>query len=256
MDIISHQEALKSGAKHYFTGLPCKRGHITLRYTKSAMCVTCDEERRQVKIRNRVPFKSEERICAYTDCYEVFIATRYNQVFCSDKCRDKNALNKKYHVSREEKVCICGKVFMALPTTKYCSLYCLNKADYERRKIRISNGIYKHSGICKQCSKHFEYEYIPRKRLFCSRECYGLYITKKKPLVYCDFCNKLITRDRFRFDKNEAAYCNNECQWEDQRSWLKLAKELGTLPKNPGSGVSTYVTKMRKLGLMSKGEGK
>lgn len=35
--------AQATGATHYFTGLPCKRGHIALRRTKGS-CVACDRE--------------------------------------------------------------------------------------------------------------------------------------------------------------------------------------------------------------------
>ncbi len=38
-------EAKKIGAKHYFTGLPCKRGHIAERSTKDAICQECNRER-------------------------------------------------------------------------------------------------------------------------------------------------------------------------------------------------------------------
>ncbi len=38
----SWSEALRSGDKHYFTGKPCKRGHIALRFTKGGGCVDCN----------------------------------------------------------------------------------------------------------------------------------------------------------------------------------------------------------------------
>lgn len=40
MDIISRKDALAQGLKHYFTGKPCKRGHVTLRYV-SGPCLGC-----------------------------------------------------------------------------------------------------------------------------------------------------------------------------------------------------------------------
>jgi hypothetical protein len=39
----SRAEAKKSGSKFYFTGKPCKRGHISLRYTGSG-CLECAKE--------------------------------------------------------------------------------------------------------------------------------------------------------------------------------------------------------------------
>lgn len=39
--IITRQEAMSQGLKRYFTGLPCKNGHYSFRYTKTAQCNTC-----------------------------------------------------------------------------------------------------------------------------------------------------------------------------------------------------------------------
>lgn len=37
-------EARRFGAKHYFTGKPCKNGHVEKRYTINGLCVTCSAE--------------------------------------------------------------------------------------------------------------------------------------------------------------------------------------------------------------------
>jgi len=41
MDIISREEAIKQSLKFYFTGTPCKRGHIAKRYAKGRTCFEC-----------------------------------------------------------------------------------------------------------------------------------------------------------------------------------------------------------------------
>ena len=41
MDIISRSQAFRSGSKRYFTGKPCKHGHLTERYTRNAICLEC-----------------------------------------------------------------------------------------------------------------------------------------------------------------------------------------------------------------------
>lgn len=38
-------EARRRGLKHYFTGLPCKRGHIAERFTSTRNCVECNKLR-------------------------------------------------------------------------------------------------------------------------------------------------------------------------------------------------------------------
>lgn len=37
----TRQEARQQGAPRYFTGVPCKNGHLSERYTKHAKCVAC-----------------------------------------------------------------------------------------------------------------------------------------------------------------------------------------------------------------------
>lgn len=41
MDIIGRREAKEKGFKTYFTGQPCKHGHVTYRYTQSGTCAEC-----------------------------------------------------------------------------------------------------------------------------------------------------------------------------------------------------------------------
>lgn len=44
MILITWSEAKKSGLKHYFTGKPCKRGHVALRQTSALRCMECAKE--------------------------------------------------------------------------------------------------------------------------------------------------------------------------------------------------------------------
>ncbi|MCP4802279.1 MAG: hypothetical protein GY891_05390 [Bacteroidetes bacterium] len=41
MDEISRKEARNNGLRHYFTGKPCKHGHIDKRYTNNSKCCKC-----------------------------------------------------------------------------------------------------------------------------------------------------------------------------------------------------------------------
>jgi len=41
MEIISRKEAIEKKLSHYFTGKPCKNGHIAKRVTKSRDCTQC-----------------------------------------------------------------------------------------------------------------------------------------------------------------------------------------------------------------------
>src|ERR1044071_8596093 len=44
MKIISREEALAAGLKRYFTGKPCRNGHIAERNTSHKQCLTCKRE--------------------------------------------------------------------------------------------------------------------------------------------------------------------------------------------------------------------
>ena len=41
MKITTSKEALAAGENTYFTGNPCKRGHVAIRYTLGRCCITC-----------------------------------------------------------------------------------------------------------------------------------------------------------------------------------------------------------------------
>lgn len=44
MNIIPRAEASKKGLKFYFTGKPCKRGHVSERYVANGRCMACAAE--------------------------------------------------------------------------------------------------------------------------------------------------------------------------------------------------------------------
>ncbi len=44
MKVISRQKAIDENLGFYFTGIPCKNGHVCERYTRSKTCVTCGRE--------------------------------------------------------------------------------------------------------------------------------------------------------------------------------------------------------------------
>lgn len=45
MQVISRKDAKAAGQKYYFTGEPCKRGHIDKRFVSSFWCMTCVREK-------------------------------------------------------------------------------------------------------------------------------------------------------------------------------------------------------------------
>ncbi len=47
MEVISRAEARELGLKFYFTGKPCKYGHVDQRYSGSGFCLTCAADYRR-----------------------------------------------------------------------------------------------------------------------------------------------------------------------------------------------------------------
>jgi uncharacterized protein YaaR (DUF327 family) len=47
--ILSRKEAASLGLTRYFSGKPCRNGHVAERYTKKSTCVQCDSERHLAK---------------------------------------------------------------------------------------------------------------------------------------------------------------------------------------------------------------
>ena len=45
LEIISYEEAIQKNLKHYFTGKPCRKGHIAQRITRDSDCLECRRSR-------------------------------------------------------------------------------------------------------------------------------------------------------------------------------------------------------------------
>ncbi len=57
----SRREAIALRSNKYFTGKPCRKGHIAARYTLTALCVQCSKETQtavRAKIREQLNSKA------------------------------------------------------------------------------------------------------------------------------------------------------------------------------------------------------
>lgn len=59
--LISRQQARALGIKRFFTGLPCKNGHISERVVSSTCCLSCDAEKSS-KYRSKNPDKARASV--------------------------------------------------------------------------------------------------------------------------------------------------------------------------------------------------
>lgn len=62
LEIISRSEAQAKHLRHYFTGKPCKRGHIDIRYVTSRACVVCSLENARRRYEDDPEIKNKAKI--------------------------------------------------------------------------------------------------------------------------------------------------------------------------------------------------
>lgn len=59
--IISRGDAKRAGLNKYFTGKPCRRGHVAERYAAGGHCETCHADDGRASEARRKPGKSQRR---------------------------------------------------------------------------------------------------------------------------------------------------------------------------------------------------
>lgn len=52
-EIISRRQAYAQGLKHYFSGIPCKRGHVADRSVATGLCTECPRDRNSTRKHDR-----------------------------------------------------------------------------------------------------------------------------------------------------------------------------------------------------------
>lgn len=121
MQIVSLEEAKRLGLKHYFTGKPCKRGHIQQRLTSCRKCLDCQtgyyEERKEewsakgAEYRRQNPEKKRQQDRDYRDKNrdrihkrkkEYWQRTRTEQLARKKEYREKNKDRARASIKRWE----------------------------------------------------------------------------------------------------------------------------------------------------------
>jgi len=116
----ARQEAIKAGAKTYFHGIPCKRGHVAERQTSNGMCMECAREK-----------NSSEKMKAYKKQHKKENAQRYkdNDREYKKKWKKKNPdYFTKYAIKRSTVLQKATPSWADLSavTTKYKERECMN----------------------------------------------------------------------------------------------------------------------------------
>jgi hypothetical protein len=61
-EIITRKDARAQGLRRYFTGKPCKRGHVSERNVRSLTCMECDRVAQAVRLPKRDREKERQRL--------------------------------------------------------------------------------------------------------------------------------------------------------------------------------------------------
>jgi hypothetical protein len=85
-DIVTRAEAKAEGLLVYFTGAPCRNGHISVRQTSNGVCRQCTNERRQTSRARKPGYKTRAQLDAKHDsvfrectaCHGIFQANVAN----------------------------------------------------------------------------------------------------------------------------------------------------------------------------------
>ncbi len=97
--IMSHSQAKAAGVKSYFTGKPCKYGHVARRTTCSGSCMECNRLRHKVWVRKRLKHCAEYSRAWRLANLEKFKAHRRKNHW---KVADKNKLRSREHYAKNK----------------------------------------------------------------------------------------------------------------------------------------------------------
>ena len=143
MEKISRQDAIKAGESYYFTGIPCKRGHISKRHVTGGGCVDCvtefsrrPESKRKKAIYHRTePAKEKARINA----------ARYhkeNRELCLEKMRARNPIYYEQNRERIKRQALAYQAEHATERTSY-------KREWRKKRAQV-DPVFRMSLICRR----------------------------------------------------------------------------------------------------------
>lgn len=105
MNIITREQALRENKQHYFTGEPCKHGHLSVRTVRDWKCVECVNNRnREQRIKHYDKRREGERnyFDIHREEYRQRSANRYykNRIATLEKYKEYYYDNKEKCITR------------------------------------------------------------------------------------------------------------------------------------------------------------
>ncbi|MCK9371202.1 hypothetical protein M0R04_14920 [Candidatus Dojkabacteria bacterium] len=174
--VISRSEANQQGLKRYFTGNPCKRGHLSQRDTINGNCVMCKQEYRKTDrskelhkgYANTVEAKEARIIYQRSDSY-VNVRTAYKK---TDVCKRTQRLYKKLNAG---KVCAWGQKHRALKLQA-------TPIWYEKTKVELIYTKAKEWSKILGCDLQVDHIVPLNSKLVCGLHCWSNLQLLDKPL--------------------------------------------------------------------------
>jgi len=109
MNIISKKSALEQGLKRYFTGAPCKYGHVAERHAANSCCVECNQENYRLWSKNnpgRERERSRKKRASDPKKYR-----EYHKCLRLKNREKENERNRKWHALNKQKVSLRKKAW-------------------------------------------------------------------------------------------------------------------------------------------------
>ena len=126
MELISRKDALAQGLKHYFTGKPCKRGHVSHRFVSTRQCACCVNQHTRTYYAEKPEFRQKSIARAMSD-YEAIKADPAKKAAYDERSRKNSA---KFRAKNRE---LCNQR-SAASEAKKPEQYKAKRAAYMRDK--------------------------------------------------------------------------------------------------------------------------
>ncbi len=121
-DLITRAEAKAQGRARYFTGKPCKRGHVAERYVSIATCVECNSEAGRKRLATN-PEYSRKHYAANRERYQ-----EVRRKYYAANSEEHKARAAKWHANNPEKRCATVARWQANNPEKHCAAQASRRA--------------------------------------------------------------------------------------------------------------------------------
>lgn len=232
--VTSRKDAKAQGLKFYFTGKPCKRGHIAERYLSTGTCIICNSD----NCKARDPEKSKER-CHQWKIKNKEKVSAYNQKWNAENAELRSSLGKEWRAANKEKHTADLAAWRINNKAKAADSW---KAWYAANKEKVSVS----KAAWRKSNRDLSRVYIHRRRALLlnaegthsAQDIKDLYASQKGRCAYCkvkvggdyhvDHIQPLIKGGRN--DRENLQICCPACNLRKRdKDPIKFAQELGFL---------------------------